>query len=55
MHIFSFSIFGVNEGRLKTLTYDGRSNQVMDTKNDARFGKYGSNRGGLNIEGGLVK
>ena len=26
----------------KTLLIARRSNEVMDTKNDARFGKYGS-------------
>ena len=46
MPIFSwFSIFQFlrsENGGQKTLTYDGRSNQVIYTKNDARFGKYGS-------------
>ena len=32
----------------KTLTYDPRSNEVMDTMNDARFGEYGpANKGGV--------
>ena len=46
MPIFSwFSIFQFlrsENGGQKTLTYDRRSNQVIYTKNDARFGKYGS-------------
>ena len=27
---------------VKNLTYDPRSSEVMDTKNNARFGKYES-------------
>ena len=51
-----FQFFEVCKWRSKTLTYDPRSNEVMDTENNARFGKYGSKKeGDLNIEGGLVK
>ena len=40
---------------IRTLTYDSRSNEAIDTKNDARFGNYGPKWRELNIEGGLVK
>ena len=37
-----FYFFEVCKLRSKTLTIVPRSNEVMDTKSDARFGKYGS-------------
>ena len=45
IQVFFFSIFEVSKWRSKTVTYDGRSNQVIDTKNDARLENIGQNRG----------
>ena len=39
---YFFYFFEVCKLRSKTLTIVPRSNEVMDTKSDARFGKYGS-------------
>ena len=49
----------VNEGQSEvshlTSNYVLRTNEVIDTKNDARFGKKWVNIGELNIGGGIVK